>query len=888
MVKASDAIWNGKIADFKRQKNKSQSECSSFFFDILQGFYEDISEKVKVELLITLQEYGDSLIQGQESAEQAVGSIKSILEEVFGSHHDKHYVTHCLVTTTTLIIQFDLVEFNPLLVQDIIQILLSICKRVNAPGETLTRKVACECLLELESAVPSILSKNVYLLFDLAKQEKTYMSQMHLLLVSDVAINSLHYGNSAKGALLFNDDDAMEGIMTRDVQQMASYIAGELNHMTPLVLWQTGQNVSQLFKLLDMPEVVLQNKMIECCYSSNLQALHLGLLLALDLLQDTVVLQDLIVIAECLLNKIMLPTFPTGVRTMCLEWLAEVCSQINFITDEARDLIVPMVSHMRKQLILDSPFVMQGKLEIFLAVLEMYPEAFDYFQCLEIPLQMARHGIVGRKLTILFSSLYLRFTGTDDFSVKSRIKDHIVNMTLRTPSFIGHTIDFIKGIQKDQDSAIRQDLIHQIASFILQLSVNDFSVNFNRYFPLIELACSENGLWPLGVVKWMRLFLLQSPVCRLGNWEFGSNVLSVCRAILANHSSMKLLYELADFLWFLHRKFNDQDISDRALFFYLIIGHASPKYFGTLFRKPNVDNRIQSISRKTDIEVPAELVRGILPTIRLDKEFLVIEKSVVHQMENISGTQNYAYDSYESYLNFLHENFETAVNLNLKIRFASDIDVKKVSSKVYALSIKFNPNGRCTDLPQVDLPYLAVSLPQHQQLNCDCIIVKVRPSEAAPFSIETCCTFTNQDGRVCVAPAPSIQLTFSDFFHPLMNFSDESCDISLQRNLFGFLWDHCSKNIKTSKACSNCCATSVKRLAISEKVMKRILETAWKPFVVEASENYIVGIFLAPAYHLLMRLSISPSETLVRFCMDNWKLLDVVEDYLQDLVNFGE
>ena len=885
MGKASEASWYGKIAEFKRQQNISLSECSSFLLDILQGLYEDISEKIKIELLLILQEYGEGLIQGQESAEQAVGSIKSILKDLLNRNHDKHYVTHCLVTTTTLIIQFDLFQFNPLLVQEITQIVLNICKRVNIPGETLIRKVASECLIELETAIPLILSKNAYLLFDLAKKEKSYMSQNYMLLVSIVVQNALQLDDDNKMSVILEGEIAFDRVLPHDAQQMMSYIAGELNHMSPTILWQAGQIISHLFTLLDMPEVVLQNKMIECCYSSNLQLLHLGLLLGLEILQGTVTLQELLVIAECLLNKVMLPTFPNGIRAMCLEWLLEALQQIDFMTDEAGLLISDTCVKLKKQLALDSPSLMQAKLEMLSRVLIMYPKAFDYFHCLEILLKIAYQGIIGPQLSILFRAFYLRFSQSRDSAMKSKIKDHIVQMTLKSPALIGHTIDLIRSINSDDSDVIRQDLIHQIASFILKLPTSSFFADSSKFFPLVELACSEKGLWPLGVIKWMKSFCLKSAICRSGDWEFGSNMLSACRAILANHSAVQLLHEMADLLWFIHKKFNDQDIKDKALFIYLIIGHASPKYFEKLFGRSNSDSKNQSFSRKNDIEVPAELVRGILPTICLDKAFLIFEKSVVHKMKKKCDQLRFTYNNYESYMTMLKERFDTSVNLNLKIMFASDVSSENQPTKVYALSIKFNQNTKCRVIPQIHLPFLFKSGLKGNGCLGECVSLQIEPCEAVPFNIEPCCTFTNSDGRICVAPVPPIKLTFSDFFHPLAKFSEKAAD-SERRHLFQSLWDHCKQNKKTSKSSSGSCVTCVKRLIIRDTNIKKVMKKEWKPFVIEENDNASnIGIFLSPKYHLLMTLSISADQTLVRFCIDNWELLDVVENYLEGVVS---
>jgi len=878
MVKSSELSWYGKVAEFKQQQYRSLSECSAFFLDILQCLYEDISDKVKIELLLLLQEYGEVLVQGEESAEQAVGALKNFL--CFDGSLDRYYLTHCLVTTTTLIIQFNLFKFNPLIVKEIAKVLLNICRKVNVTSETLMRKTASECLIELETAIPLIMADNIYILFELAKQERSFVSQNCILLLSIVARNVLD--DDIRNTPLVSEFETMmiNSLGMKNGQQIASYIAGELSQMSPKILWQTGQNVSDLFTLLEMPEVVLQNKMIECWYSSDLQVLHLGLLLALERLHGVVNVQDLFIIVECLMSKIVTPAFPNGVRAICLEWLLEIIQEISFTTSEVESLVLDLAIRLRKQLALDSPYILKGKLEVLSEILTIYPEVFNYFYCLEIPLKLAYQGISGSYLSTLYRAFYLQFTQHEDNDMKNKIKDHIVQMILLYPNFMGHAIDFIRAIKEPVGCDVRLNLIHEITRFILKQDEAHFTAASRGFFPLIELASSEKELWPLGIVKWMKSLCLKSTICKLGEWEFGSNILSVCRALLANHSDAQLLHELADFLWLLHQTFNDQDVKDRALFLYLIVGHASPKYFEMLFNKSNEDSKMQSFGRKAEIKVPADLVRGILPTISLDEPFLIIEKSVTYQMEKKSDVINFTYDTYDNYMKVLLEFFERSINLRLIVKFSPEVENDKMPKKAYALSLKFNSSGKCKDIPHVHLPYLC-SIESNSKKFVDNAFLKIEPYDANPFSIYTCCTFTNEDGRICCAPAPSINLTFSDFFHPLVQLSDNE---QSKQELFASLWDHCEKNRRTSKNCPNSCVTSLKRLIIKDEDIRLLLDKKWHLFVIEEEgNNSRIGIFLSPSFHLLMTLSVSAEQTIVRFCIDNWKLLDVVENYLDSI-----
>ena len=883
MVKITETCWQSKIAEFKAQKNRNSSESSSFLLDILQGLYEDISESTKVELLLILQEHGDSLIQGQELAEQAVGSVKSILEDLLDNSHDKYYATHCLVTTTTLIIEFELEKFNPQLVNRIIKILMRICMRTNVPGEILIRKVACECLLELENAIPSILGKYVYQFYEVTKQEKSYAAQSYMQLLSTVLYNALQSEDEVV-APAFDDGSEMSAkIMKRDAQQMTSFISGEVNYVSSAAQWHIGLKLSYLFEELHIPKVVLHSKMMKCCHTSDLQIVHLGLFLAFGTLQSTVTVADLEIVASCLLRVIGMPQFPNGMRAMCLQWLLETIQQLDFM-DDMQYFAEDATSQLIQPLIFDGPNMKRGKVELLSELFTMYPTAnINILASLGIILKLASYGISGRELPILYRASYLRLTSAESEIEKKQIIETISMVTLSNPSFMAHTVEFISAIDDDSIASMRKNLIHDISKYVLKLEIDDFIGNAENFFPLIELASSEKGLWPMGVVKWLRSLCMQSHLCQVGDWQFGSSILSICRGILGTHDSIPLLQELASFLWYLHRTYNDQDIKDRALFYYLVIGHASPKYFKKMFSDLDGENKMQSVNKRGEIEIPSDLVQGVLPTIRLDKEFLFLEKQVRHKADRSETCQGRTFEDVNQYYSMVNEeSFDKAIHLNLSISYSEGID--DVPPVVYAMTLRFDSNGSCDDINEVHTPYLSKVSQSKFPCTKQTFAVDVKPKQPFPCHIQVCCVFTDDDSRTCVAPIGTLKLNFADMFNPL--FVGENSEVQPKQKLFDMLWEHFGKNQTTTQSTERSCAVSVKRLVIGAEGIRSVLERALQQFFVCVDvDKRFFGIFLPPRYHLLLAFEISAEETLVRFRVDDWQLLDVVEEFLEELTN---
>ena len=105
-----------------------------------------------------------------------------------------------------------------------------------------------------------------------------------------------------------------------------------------------------------------------------------------------------------------------------------------------------------------------------------------------------------------------------------------------------------------------------------------------------------------------------------------------------------------------------------------------------------------------------------------------------------------------------------------------------------------------------------------------------------------------------------------------------------KKKLFDMLWEHFGKNQKTTSFKEHSCAVSIKRQVIAERSIKSVLERALQPFMVCNDGNKVTfGIFLPPRYHLLLVFEISNEETLVRFRVDDWQLLDIVEEFLEQL-----
>eukprot|EP00794_Sanderia_malayensis_P010927 gene10927-12088_t len=899
MVKTSDAAWLQKILQFKAQKNASVSENSAFLLDILQGLYEEIQESTKFELLNVLQEYTELLIQGPDVAEQAAGTIIGLLENLqdvvtVGKHHNKHYIASCLITATTIVIEFELREFNCHLVQDLIRILMRTARKVNQPALAFIRKTACECLVELEINQPGTMERYLNELYLLSAKEKTYAAQTYLVLFSTVLLNFLQSDVKDKFLIIDSTSDmSVMKIVEKKGKEMASFVAEDYNLLSPTAKWHVGQKIPLIFHQLGIPVSILTTKLVfECGQSMDLYTLHQGISLALSNQENLRSFHDIKMIAFSLLRCISMPHLPQGFRCICLTWFVELLQPLRSLALDIADFAQDAIKQLTPN-IFNKINVLTKKFEVITDIASMFKDVnFDLLNLLAVALKSADYGVRGTMLVTLYRLFFLNFIKSKHVSIRQSIVDQIMKITVKNPNIMEHTVDFISSIRNTIHEPVCKNLIYQINHVLLTLDFQDFLKHSGCYLIFLEYVCCEKELWPRAIVDWLNNLCSNTDVCKQGDWLLGSNILLVCRSILRTHTSVMLLQGLADLLWLLHRKYQHGDIRDRALFYYLTIGHASPQHFSKLFASMEAEHKMQVISRRNEIEMPSDLMQGVLPTLRFDAEVFELTKTAKYKANRMAYTSahNSVYKDIKSYKEMLaSESFDKNVYLQLSISLTDHNRGEDIPSKIFALTLKFNSSGPYHDIPELHVAHLSKPGPSDgcsRSSKGEAItVLKFEPRQPMPGSILITSVFSNNVGRTCVAPLKPIAVKFADFFNPLAcDTSEQSGDNSSSKLAFEMLWADFGANQRSKTTTDKPCAESVKRLVVNSDTMNSVLRTELSPFLVEQADcikKY--GIFLPPCYCILFVFAISDEETLVRFRLDNWELLSITEEYLESL-----
>ncbi|XP_046851211.1 AP-5 complex subunit beta-1-like isoform X2 [Xenia sp. Carnegie-2017] len=167
----------------------------TFLLDSLDALCLESSSNVdKISLLSAFQEKIDWSSLDVTSAEHVIGSLKNMYVNPV-KYDSEFYRSQLLVTITVVLV----ISSSKLMNQHkhcetlhhSIEFLSDIISKVNDVPSVLTRKTACECLLEIEQSYPGLLQDKLGCFLKLCEKEKTVLFQNYMILFVTTLKNAL-------------------------------------------------------------------------------------------------------------------------------------------------------------------------------------------------------------------------------------------------------------------------------------------------------------------------------------------------------------------------------------------------------------------------------------------------------------------------------------------------------------------------------------------------------------------------------------------------------------------------------------------------------------------------------------------------------------------------
>ncbi|CAL8383120.1 unnamed protein product [Boreogadus saida] len=413
-----------------------------------------------------------------------------------------------------------------------------------------------------------------------------------------------------------------------------------------------------------------------------------------------------------------------------------------------------------------------------------------------------------------------------------------------------------------------------------------------------------------------------SPASRNEDWRLGSDLLAVCRHLLAHPGLDALLCPLADVLQHVARRHGDTDVRDHARLYYsLLTALSREKLAGVLAnanggggganggRKDNKRALSAMVVESQDLTSALTIHKARTPVFRLvakDRAGGWAEPSPAPEDDEAAAAAGTDPDpgapdadvlsSYRSQL--LGSGSAAEISLSYELRHL-DAAGPAAFDRLFSLRLHFEPTaGRFAALADVCVPRLfreGASAPPPPPA----VTLTLRPRAPYPGTLRCSAVFTAQDELTWHADLPDVRVAFRQLFKPLP--VPASWGPALRLRAFERLWDEfCSggggdggsggggeggggTDASPERASSLFCGR------LGEAELEALLEEHFAPFRVADpgdAAGHRVLLFLPPRAHVLLR--IRPQEDAVQFhvATDNWRLLPHVNDFLLSVTDW--
>ncbi|XP_071495474.1 AP-5 complex subunit beta-1-like [Diadema antillarum] len=892
-----------------------------FVLDILQAlFSDDLSSGAKVVLLGLLQEHSSSLLSSPDSIEQVVGSLTNIYHQL-PLDTDAFLKGQMLVTITDVLLDCSVLEEQPRIFLQFVDLLLDVVSRVNGSKDRCLRGMACECLKEIEILHPGLLSRKVDHFYAMCQLENSYSCQSYMTLFSTVLKNSLDQlleNSSSTTTHALTDllstrkeplkplnlpdnfhvkmfqlkkkvaavpDQLPVHIDTRELKRALTYLVDHLPLMTPVSAMQTSLLVGEcLSHCSSINPLILKGHVSNWASSADIALFHLVLLLKALFPTELLNADEESVLLSKLLTMANHPALSPGQRLLAFQWLEHF---------PERESIYPLGKpHLPGCLLVEHytsffPTVFDG-LDTTLVKLNLLSQCIipsalhdsssaTLMGCVDLLGKSLEYGIVGRPATSWYRALFSMLERHYGSILKEEIMNSVVSVNVRNPKYTPHTINFVECMQQvTKDSTFTVLLLETLLQHVVTSDIHKKQADLEDYLLILQRAAQEGDISPKPILNYLQMLLHRTQLMEDGSWLLGNKLLSVCHQLLQVHSKEGIYREMGDTLYTLFLSHQDLEIRERACLYYTILTSLSSEKISQILSSVGTEDsqnltRLVTGSASVAPASPVEtLDRSILKLTRICKR---ASASTIHLREpgDISGYNEHLQNRME----------DTAIYIDFYLHF--DVAEEEISSsmtRLYALMLHFDTPASYCPIPDVTVASLSVDSSSQPVEGCQTITVALKPREPVPASLSVSAIFSIADGQTYVCQLDTLEVTFDDLFItlPIMPSALPAfCDT---------MWEFIKKD-EECRAKSEC-AESICTVALSRDRMRRILETDLADYVITTRDNqgdasFTVAVLLPPRWHLLLRVRLQDDISIVSIVTDNWRILPLVNRYLHCL-----
>ncbi|XP_067243225.1 AP-5 complex subunit beta-1 [Chanodichthys erythropterus] len=920
-------LWDQRISAFLLSPSQFLATTTSetFLAELLHELRNDkANDQLKILLVSVLLDHPTILCPSTSVGEETALELLS----VFSHTPQKSIILKCnvMLAITNVIICTSCLATHTKMAEDWLDLLFQTIQDTNdyrcGLSQQPIRATACDCLREMETCCPGLLSQKLESLHLLKQQETTVLHQSYCMLytlglknairiltkqkdVTDLEFKSILGGNEGfawksnqLGLTLLPINMMVQvpclppGLDCKELKSIMASLLEESYLLTP---------ISQSALLRELVEVVamvpglsptlFKSQLLRLFGTAEIELMHATLFMKETFTDSLFTAEDENFLLKRLVSTAQHPLLGTPEKLFYMDCILHFPENrpISSSGEESLPVLVtPRLAASLLPTVFNDSATMLCRLNLLCLVhLEAdegeADKGIDYlFNHIMALLKIVDSDGSREVVVTSFRAVFIfltHFSGMEELSEK--LIDKLCDMYSRhsrlAPNLIGLT-DRIQECLGDHVWSVK--LLRGLQKCIMEMPPLHLTIhNLSWHLKVLKRVAKEGPITQRNTIYLLLNVLINSNLCERGNWQVGNAVLAVCRNLLEHPSIDQVFIELADLLQYISVHYDDTDIKDHARFYYTLLTNLSwEKLTGVLAKGPD-GGRAKERSHSA-IMAEGEGIASNLTVRKTERHVLRLIKVQEKPSQSISETSESleATGETKKSLEVYQEQFQmpgfgSEVTLRYNLTHADETDA--LFDRVFTICLHFElKDSNYAKVSDIHIPCVFRDRKPPE------VNVKLKPFQPYPTTVCVSAIFTTQDGRSWHSQLPDVSVSFPEIFLPLplsLNTS-RAC----KEEVFDRIWETAASGSPNKAAISLFCFKA------GDESLADLIETHFQGYLItdrQSERSWKVLFFLPPMCHVLLAITQAEDAVQVSIATDNWELLPFVNSYLQDITD---
>uniref|UniRef100_A0A8C1SK26 AP-5 complex subunit beta-1 n=1 Tax=Cyprinus carpio TaxID=7962 RepID=A0A8C1SK26_CYPCA len=859
-------LWDQKISAFLLSPSQflATTTSESFLAELLHELRNDKANDhlkvTKILLVSVLLDHPTILCPSSSVGEETALELLS----VFSHTPQKSIILKCnvMLAITNVIICTSCLANHTKMAEDWLDLLFQMIQDTNdyrcGLSQQPIRATACDCLREMETCSPGLLSQKLEALYLLKQQETTVLHQSYCMLytlglknairilttqkdVTDLEFKSILGGNEGfawksnqLGLTLLPINMMVQvprlppGLDCKELKSIMSSLLDESYLQTP---------ISQSALLRELVEVVamvpglsptlFKSQLLRLFGTADVSLMHATLFMKDTFTDSLFTAEDENFLLKRLVGTAQHPLLRIPEKLFYMECILSGEESLPV-------LVTPRLAAFLHPTVFNDSATMLCRLNLLCLVhLEADEGEADkgiryLFEHIMALLKIIDNDGSREVVVTSFRALFIflmHFNGMENLSEK--VIDKLCDMYSRHSRLAPNLIGLANRIQEHLDDPVWSvKLLIGLQKCIMEMPPLQLTIhNLSWHLKVLKRVAQEGQITQRNTIYLLLNVLINSNLCERGNWQVGNAVLAVCRNLLEHPSIDQVFIELADLLQYISVHYDDTDIKDHARFYYTLLTNLSWE------------------------KLAGVLVKGLDGGRAKERS----HSAIMAENEGIASN--------------------LTVNLRYNLTHAKDTD--PLFDKVFTICLHFElKDSNYAKVNDIHVPCVFRDRKPPE------VKVKLKPFQPYPTTLCVSAVFTTQDGRSWHSQLPDVSVSFPEIFLPLPLPPNTSCECKEQ--VFDRIWEVAASGNPDKSAISLFCFKT------GDESLADLIKAHFQGYLITDQQSKIlwkVLFFLPPMCHVLLKITQAEDAIQVSIATDNWELLPFVNSYLQNITD---